>query len=369
MKYDYVIVGSGLFGATFAYEATQKGKKCLVLEKRAHIGGNIYTEEQDGIAMHVYGAHIFHTSDIPTWEFINRFTTFNHYVNSPIANWHGKLYNLPFNMNTFYQLWGTVTPEEVHRMMDAQRVPNDNPSNLEEQALALAGRDIYERLIKDYTEKQWGRPCDELPPSIIKRIPLRMRYDNNYFNDPYQGIPIGGYTKIIEKMLEGSVVMTKVDFNDEREKWKDMGGKVLYTGALDAYFQYALGPLEFRSERFEIKRYEEENHQGVAVMNYTSHDEPYTRSIEHKFFVYDNTSPVTWVSYEYPVDYRETGEPYYPIGDDKNRRLQQGYHALAAKERNLLIGGRLAEYQYYDMDKTIKEARKLANEEFNTSGT
>jgi UDP-galactopyranose mutase len=359
--YDYLVVGSGLYGATFAWEMTQAGKKCLVLEKRKQIGGNVSTEERDGITIHSYGAHIFHTSNKETWDFFQSFSPCNHYVNSPIANWHGKLYNLPFNMNTFYELWGTETPKEAKRMLEAQRIPCENPKNLEEQALTLAGRDIYERLIKDYTEKQWGRDCTELPPSIITRIPFRMRYDNNYFNDPYQGIPIKGYTAIIEKMLAGSEVRLGVDFNDNQKGWKEMADKVVYTGPLDAYGKYVYGKLSFRSEKFELEKYEEENHQGVAVMNYTSHDEPYTRSIEHKHFAFTE-SPVTWVSYEYPVDYEETGEPYYPIGDQENLALQKQYKAKA-DEDGILTGGRLAEYRYYDMDKTIIAARNLARKE------
>ncbi|MFA6844626.1 MAG: UDP-galactopyranose mutase [Sphaerochaetaceae bacterium] len=362
-KYDYVIVGSGLFGSTFAYEAARRGKTCLVLEKRDHIGGNIYTQERDGINIHLYGAHIFHTSNQMVWDYINQFAKFNNYINSPIANYHGQLYNLPFNMNTFYQMWRTITPSQVREKLKDQRVSIAEPKNLEEQALSLVGHDVYERLIKGYTQKQWGRPCTELPASIIKRIPLRFRFDNNYFNDTYQGIPIGGYTRIIEKLLRDVEVRLSVDFNNEQDAYERIANKILYTGALDAYFHQCYGPLDFRSEIFELKRYETDNYQGVAVMNYTDSDIPYTRSIEHKFFEFGEEK-VTWVSYEYSVDYQVTQEPYYPINDEKNDALYERYHALAQKKDTLLLGGRLAEYKYYDMDKTILCALSLVEKEF-----
>ncbi len=363
--FDYLIVGAGLFGSVFAYEASLRGKKCLVIDKRMTIGGNLYTEKRDDINIHLYGAHIFHTSNKSTWDYFNSFAQFNNYINSPVANYKGKLYNLPFNMNTFYELWGNEasTPEKAKKKIESQRLKVDNPSNLEEMALSLAGRDIYETLIKGYTEKQWGREAGELPSEIIKRIPLRFTFNNNYFSDFYQGIPMGGYTQIIEKMLSTSTVILDTDFNDNREKWEGEAERVLYTGTLDSLFDYSLGELEFRSEMFELIRLEEENHQGVAVMNYTDRDTPFTRIIEHKHFE-GVSSPVTWISREYSVDYRETKEPYYPINDKRNGELYALYRDKVKKKKKYIIGGRLAEYKYYDMDKTIESALRLVEKEF-----
>ncbi len=365
--YDYLIVGAGLFGSVFAYEAGKRGKKCLVIDRRGNVGGNVYTEKRDDINIHVYGAHIFHTSKREIWEYINRFAEFNNYINSPVANYKGKLYNLPFNMNTFYEIWGeeASTPEKVRAKIESQRITIDNPGNLEEQALSLIGRDVYEILIKGYTEKQWGRDCTLLPPSILKRVPVRYRFDNNYFNDRYQGIPIGGYTQIIEKMLEKADVVLNTDFNSDREKWETKAAKVLYTGTLDSLFDFELGQLSFRSEKFDIVRLEEENHQGVAVMNYTEREVPYTRVIEHKHFE-DNVSPVTWLSYEYPVDYSETGEAYYPVNDEDNDSLYRRYREKAEEKRNYIYGGRLAEYRYYDMDRTIESCLELVKKELDS---
>jgi UDP-galactopyranose mutase len=358
--YDYLIVGTGLFGSVFAHEMMKKGKSCLMIEKRSHIGGNIYSETRDGINIHLYGAHIFHTSNEKVWKYINEFTTFNNYINSPIANYKGELYNLPFNMNTFYAMWKAKTPDEVKRIIDEQRKEiTGEPKNLEEQAISLVGRDIFEKLIKGYTEKQWGKSCTELPASIIKRIPVRYTFDNNYFNHRYQGIPEGGYLPIIEKLTEGADIMLNCDFNEDREKYSKLAKKVLYTGPLDSLYDFSEGQLDYRSEKFDHKRYEEENHQGVAVINYTEREIPYTRTIEHKHFE-KQESPVTWVSYEYPVDYSETGEPYYPLRDEKNLALHEKYVEKAKSDESLLIGGRLAEYSYYDMDTTIDSALKLA---------
>ncbi len=362
--YDYLIVGSGLFGSVFAYEASKRGKKCLVVDKRDHIGGNVYTENRDGINLHIYGAHIFHTSNDDTWAYINHFASFNNFVNSPVANYKGKLYNLPFNMNTFYELWGdeALTPEKAKKKIESQIEKNENPKNLEEMALSLIGRDIYKTLIKGYTEKQWGKDSKDLPSYIIKRIPVRYTFDNNYFSDRYQGIPIGGYTQIIEKMLSSSTIMTNVDFNKNRDELMNKAKKVLYTGTLDSLFDYSLGHLEYRSEIFKHTKVEQENYQGVAVMNYTEREVPYTRIIEHKHFE-KASSPVTWISKEYPVDYTKTGEPYYPINNDKNSELYQKYLSLAKDDDRIIIGGRLAEYKYYDMDKTIESALQLAKKE------
>lgn len=357
--YDYLIVGTGLFGSVFACEMMKQGKKCLMIERRSHIGGNIYSETRDGINIHLYGAHIFHTSNERVWKYINEFTTFNNYINSPIANYKGEYYNLPFNMNTFYAMWKAKTPKEVKAIIEDQRSEiTSEPTNLEEQAISLVGRDIFEKLIKGYTEKQWGKSCTELPADIIKRIPVRYTFDNNYFNHRYQGIPEGGYLPIIEKLTEGADILLDTDFNDDREKYSSMADKVLYTGPLDSLYDFSEGKLEYRSEKFEHKRFEEENHQGVAVINYTEREIPYTRTIEHKHFE-SQESPVTWVSYEYPVDYAETGEPYYPLRDDKNLDLHSKYVEKAKSNDNLLIGGRLAEYCYYDMDKTIDSALDL----------
>lgn len=356
--YDYLIVGSGLFGSVFAHEAKKKGYKCLVVEKREHIGGNIYTYELEGINIHRYGAHIFHTSNKEAWDYINQFATFNNFVNSPIAFYKDELYNLPFNMNTFSKMWGIRTPQEAEAIIKKQRQEVTKIENLEDQAISLVGRDIYEKLIKGYTEKQWGRSCTELPPEIIKRLPVRYTYNNNYFNDIYQGIPIGGYTQIIEKLLDGIEVRLNTDFCKEKEKLSKIANKILYTGALDAYFDYSLGHLQYRSEKFELERLEEENHQGVAVVNYTEREVPYTRIIEHKHFE-NSSSPVTYISKEYPVDYSETGEPYYPINDKVNTELYNKYRELAKNDDNLLLGGRLALYSYFDMDKTIIAALEL----------
>lgn len=356
--YDYLIVGSGLFGSVFAHEAKKKGYKCLVVEKRDHIGGNIYTYELEGINIHRYGAHIFHTSNKEAWDYINQFASFNNFVNSPIAFYKDELYNLPFNMNTFSKIWGIRTPQEAERIISDQRKEVKKIENLEDQAISLVGRDIYEKLIKGYTEKQWGRSCTELPPEIIKRLPVRYTYNNNYFNDIYQGIPIGGYTQIIEKLLDGIEVRLNTDFCKEKEELSKIANKILYTGALDAYFDYSLGNLQYRSEKFELERLEEENHQGVAVVNYTEREVPYTRIIEHKHFE-NSSSPVTYISKEYPVDYSETGEPYYPINDKVNTELYNKYRELAKQDDKLLLGGRLALYSYFDMDKTIIAALKL----------
>ena len=360
--YDYLIVGAGLFGSVFAYEAGKKGKKCLVVEKRDHIGGNIYTYEADGINIHKYGAHIFHTSDKKIWDYINHFASFNNFVNSPIANYKGEIYNLPFNMNTFSKMWGIITPAQAEAIISEQRKEVKEINNLEDQAISLIGRDIYEKLVKGYTEKQWGRSCTELPPEIIRRLPVRYTYNNNYFNDFYQGIPIGGYTQIIEKLLEGTEVRLNTDFHEHRKELTALADKVLYTGALDAYFDFSLGHLQYRSEKFETERLEMENYQGVAVVNYTEREIPYTRIIEHKHFE-SAVSPVTYISKEYPVDYSETGEPYYPINDKANMELYSKYRELADKDEKLLLGGRLALYSYFDMDKTIMAALKLIEKE------
>ena len=364
MKYDYLIVGSGLFGATFAHEAKKRGKSCLVIEKRSHIGGNIYTESIDGINIHTYGAHIFHTSNSAVWDYIRQFASFNHYINSPVANYKGELYNLPFNMNTFNKMWGVVTPQQAREMIEQQRSEMaGEPANLEEQAISLVGRDIFEKLIRCYTEKQWGRSCRELPPFIIKRLPVRYTYDNNYFSDPYQGIPIGGYTSIIEKLLDGVKVELGVDFNSNRERLSSMAERIVYTGQIDAYFDYCYGNLAYRGLKFDTKRFETDNYQGVAVMNFTDGDTPYTRVIEHKHFEFgtQNVSHVTW---EYSKEWSKGDEPYYPVNDDKNEALKDKYAALAKQHKNVIFGGRLAEYRYYDMDKTIASALDAVKREF-----
>ena len=361
--YDYIIVGSGLFGAVFAHEARVRGKLCLVLEKRDHIGGNVYTEERDGINIHRYGAHIFHTSDKEVWKYVNRIAEFNNYVNCPIANYKGEIYNMPFNMNTFSRMWGVRTPAEAKAIIERQRQEvTGEIDNLEKQAISLVGRDIFTKLVEGYTEKQWGRPCNELPSAIIRRLPVRYTYDNNYFNDRWQGIPIGGYTRIIEKLLEGTEVILNTDFNKDREKFRQMGGKILYTGALDEYFDHALGHLQYRSVRFEDERLDTDNWQGVAVVNYTDRETPYTRVIEHRHFDKCD-SPVTWISREYPVDYSVTGEPYYPINDKANNELYARYREMADKDEDLILGGRLAQYAYFDMDKTIRAALDLVASE------
>lgn len=362
-NYDYLIVGSGLFGSVFAHEAKEAGKTCLVVERRSHLGGNVYCEEKEGIHIHKYGAHIFHTSFREVWEYVNRFVEFNHYVNSPVANYKGELYNLPFNMNTFSKLWGVVTPKEAQERIAGQRLAvKGEPKNLEEQAISLVGTDIYQKLIKGYTEKQWGRDCRELPAFIIKRLPVRYTFDNNYFNDRYQGIPIGGYNRLIEALLEGIEVRLGVDFNEHRGELSALAEKIVYTGAIDAYFDDSLGRLEYRGLRFETERLEEENHQGVAVMNFTEREIPYTRSIEHKHFEF-GTQPVTYVTKEYPADWRPGEEAYYPVNDARNQELYGRYASMASKEKKVIFGGRLAEYKYYDMDDVVLSALQTVRKE------
>lgn len=354
--YDYLIVGSGLFGAVFAHEAHKAGKSVLVIERRDHVGGNVHCKKMDGINVHQYGAHIFHTSYRDVWEYVNQFVEFNQYVNSPVANYKGELYNLPFNMNTFTKLWGVVTPDEAVAKIAEQRTAiQGEPQNLEEQAISLVGTDIYTKLIKGYTEKQWGRSCTELPAFIIKRLPVRYTFDNNYFNDRYQGIPVGGYNKLIDALLEGIEVRTGIDYNECPSKYAAMADKVVYTGPIDAYFDYSLGQLEYRGLHFKTERLDEENHQGVAVMNYTEREVPYTRVIEHKHFEF-GTQPVTYVTREYPADWKPGEEAYYPVNNERNQELYQQYAELASKEKNVIFGGRLAEYRYYDMDDVIKSA-------------
>ena len=358
-KYDYLIVGAGLYGSIFAYEMNKKGKKCLVIDKRNHIGGNIYTEETEGINVHKYGAHIFHTSNKEIWEYINQFCEFNNYINSPIANYKGEIYNLPFNMNTFNKLWGVKTPKEAQIKIEEQKreVGIVEPKNLEEQAISLIGKDIYEKLIKGYTEKQWGRDAKELPSFIIKRLPVRFTYDNNYFNDRYQGIPIGGYTKIIEKMLEGIEVRLNSNFFDKREEYENIADKIVFTGMIDEYYNYCFGKLEYRSLRFETEVLDEENYQGNAVVNYTEGEIPYTRIIEHKHFEYGKQEK-TVITREYPSEWKEGDEPYYPVNSERNNELYLKYKELADKEEKVIFGGRLGEYKYYDMDKVIEKVLK-----------
>lgn len=361
-KYDYVIVGGGLFAGTFAYFAKKAGKSCLVVEKRETLGGNLYCEDVEGIHVHKYGAHIFHTSNRKVWDFVNSLVEFNRYTNSPVANYKGEIYNMPFNMNTFSKMWGIATPKEAEEIINRQKAAvKGEPKNLEEQAISLVGKDIYKKLIKGYTEKQWGRDCKDLPAFIIKRLPVRYTYDNNYFNDLYQGIPIGGYNVLIDALFEGCDVELGVDYNENKEKYNALGGKVLYTGMLDAYFGYQFGKLEYRSLRFETEVLDEQNHQGVAVVNYTDRETPYTRVIEHKHFEF-GTQEKTVITKEYPTDWEEGMEPYYPVNDEKNQELYQKYRTLADEE-HLLIGGRLAEYKYYDMDKVIESAFQLVEKE------
>ena len=361
-KYDFLIVGAGLFGCMFAHLATQRGKKCLVIDKRPHLGGNLYCEHLEGIHVHRYGAHIFHTNSKRVWNFVNSIVEFNRYTNSPVANYKGQLYNLPFNMNTFYQMWGVTTPAEAQAKLDEQRAEAvakmkaegiDEPRNLEEQALVLIGRDIYERLIKGYTEKQWGRKCTELPAFIIKRLPVRLVFDNNYFNNTYQGIPIGGYNKLIDGLLGGVETQVNTDFFDDRDKWKGVADKIVYTGKIDEYFEYALGKLEYRTVRFETEVLNTANYQGNAVVNYTEAEVPYTRIIEHKHFETFgpdvDKNPKTVISREYSTEWVPGMEPYYPVNDSRNSELYARYKALADKEENVIFGGRLAEYKYYDM--------------------
>ena len=370
MKYDYLIVGSGLFGATFAYLAKKAGKKCLVIDKRPHLGGNVYCEKVEGINVHQYGAHIFHTSNKKVWDFVNSIVEFNRYTNCPVANYKGKLYNLPFNMNTFYQMWGVLTPEEAKAKIEEQKkealaaLNGREPQNLEEQALCLVGKDIFEKLIKEYTEKQWGRKCTELPAFIIKRLPVRLVFDNNYFNDKYQGIPIGGYNQLIDGLLEGIECKTGVDFfHSAYKNWKNYADKLVYTGAIDEYFGYSLGKLDWRTVSFKTRIENTPNYQGNAVVNYTSHEVPYTRVIEHKHFemfgqdVYNCTKTV--VSEEYSTEYKEGMEPYYPVNDERNNLLAEQYRQLAEKETDVIFGGRLAQYKYYDMAPVIEQVLSL----------
>ena len=370
IHYDYLIVGSGLFGATFAYRATRAGKKCLVIDKRSHLGGNVFCENVEGINVHKYGAHIFHTSNKQVWDFVNSIVEFNRYTNSPVANFKGKLYNLPFNMNTFYQMWGVTTPAEAQAKIEEQKAEaiaalnGREPANLEEQALTLVGKDIFEKLIKEYTEKQWGRSCKDLPSFIIKRLPIRFVFDNNYFNDKYQGIPIGGYNKLIDGLLEGVETRTGIDFFAQyKDNWREVADKLVYTGALDEYFGYKLGKLDWRTVSFKTRIEDTPNYQGNAVVNYTSHDQPYTRIIEHKHFemfgadVY--SVPKTIVSEEYSTEYKEGMEPYYPVNDERNNKLAEDYRKLATQETDVIFGGRLAQYKYYDMAPVIEQVLNI----------
>ena len=367
--YDYLIVGSGLFGAVCAYELNKAGKKCLVLEKRPHIGGNVYTENTEGINVHKYGAHIFHTSDKEIWNYINNFAEFNNYVNSPVARYKNECYNLPFNMNTFTKLWNDVfTPDEAKKRIEEERADSlvENPENLEQQAINLVGKTIYEKLIKGYTEKQWGRPCTELPPFIIKRLPVRFTFDNNYFNDRYQGIPIGGYTAIIEKMLKGVEVRLNCDFFDDRAAFEKCAEKIIFTGAIDRFYDYRFGALQYRSVRFETEVLDTDNYQGNAVVNYTGSDVPYTRIIEHKHFEF-GTQPKTVVSREYSAEWKMGDEPYYPVNDEKNNALYEEYKKLSENDANVIFGGRLGQYKYYDMHVVIKNALQTVAAELNTA--
>lgn len=364
MKYDYLIVGAGLFGAVFAFEAKKAGRKCLVIDKRDHIAGNIYCENVEGINVHKYGAHIFHTSNKEVWDYVNQFAEFNHYINSPVAAYKDETYNLPFNMNTFSRLWGIRTPQEAKDIIEKQRAEYGvaEPKNLEEQALSLAGKDVYEKLIKGYTEKQWGRPCTELPAFIIKRLPFRFIYDNNYFNDRYQGIPIGGYTQIVEKMLDGIEVRLKTDYFEFIKENPDIADITLFTGMIDEYYGYQLGALEYRTVRFETEVLDCENYQGNAVVNYTEREVPYTRIIEHKHFEFGK-QPKTVISREYSSEWKPGIEPYYPINNEENNSLFAKYRELADKEEKVIFGGRLGNYKYYDMDKVIEAALDLVKEQ------
>ena len=367
--YDYLVVGAGLFGAVFAREAADRGKKVLVIDRRDHIGGNIYSEDRDGIPVHCYGAHIFHTSDGEVWRYVNRFAEFNRFTNAPLARYRGKLYHLPFNMNTFYALWGTATPAEALQKIEAQRgEAKGEPRNLEEQAISLVGRDVYETLVKGYTEKQWGRPCTELPASIIRRLPVRLTWDNNYFNDAFQGIPREGYTRLAERILEGIEVRLGTPYTPDM---RETAEKVLYTGSIDQYFGFRLGQLEYRSLRFETERMETRDYQGNAVINDTNAEVPYTRTIEHKHFAYDRpevmNTPCTWVTREYPQDWTPGAEPYYTVNDEKNNALYARYRELAATDPGVIFGGRLGLYKYLDMDDTVRAALDLAAAELATA--
>lgn len=357
MKYDYLIVGAGLYGAVMAHELTKKGKRCLVIDKRSHIAGNIYCEDIEGIHVHKYGAHILHTSNKKIWEYMNQFAEFNNYINSPVAVYKDELYNLPFNMNTFSKMWGIKTPAEAKAMIEKQvkETGITEPKNLEEQGLSLVGKDVFEKLVKGYTEKQWGRSCSELPAFIIRRLPVRFNYDNNYFNDRYQGIPIGGYTKIVEKMLEGADVQTDTDYFEFRKSNPDIADTTIFTGMIDEYFDYQLGALEYRSVRFETEVLDTDNYQGNAVVNYTEREVPYTRIIEHKHFEF-GTQEKTVISREYSSEWKVGMEPYYPVNDEKNGKLFAAYKELAEKEEHVIFGGRLGNYQYYDMDKVVEAA-------------
>ena len=370
MKYDYLIVGSGLYGAVFAQKAKEAGKKVLVIDKRLNIAGNIYTEEMEGINVHIYGAHIFHTNNKKVWEYITKFAEFNRFTNSPVANYKGELYSLPFNMYTFNKMWGVVTPEEAAAKIEEQKAVAGitEPQNLEEQAISLVGTDIYEKLVKGYTEKQWGRPCNELPAFIIKRLPVRLTFDNNYFNALYQGIPVGGYTKMVANLLDGIEVRLGVDYLENKEELDALADKVVYTGAIDAYFEYKLGALEYRSVRFETEVLDKPNFQGNAAVNYTDADSPYTRIIEHKWFEFGkdadgNDLPKTVISKEYSSEWKLGDEPYYPVNDEKNGQLYSQYKELACKEKNVIFGGRLGEYKYYDMDAVIASALDMAEKQ------
>ncbi len=369
--YDYLIVGSGLYGATFAQEAANSGKSVLVIEKRDHVGGNVYTEDVEGIHVHKYGAHIFHTNNKEVWNYVQQFATFNRFTNSPVANYHGELYSLPFNMYTFNKMWGVVTPEEAAAKIDEQRKEiKGEPQNLEEQAISLVGRDVYEKLVKGYTEKQWGRDCKELPAFIIKRLPVRLTFDNNYFNALYQGIPVGGYTRMIERMLEGIEVKLGVDYLADKDYWDSQAKTVIYTGPIDAYFNYALGNLEYRSVRFETELLDISNFQGNAAINYTDRETPWTRVIEHKWFEFGkdengNDLPKTVISREYSSEWEPGDEPYYPVNDEKNGSLYAQYRKLADKEEKVIFGGRLGEYKYYDMDQVIDAALNCARRKLN----
>ena len=374
-QYDYLIVGAGLFGSTFAYFARKRGKRCLVIDKRPHLGGNIYCEEKEGIHVHKYGAHIFHTSNKEVWDFVNSIVEFNRYTNSPVANYKGKLYNLPFNMNTFSQMWGVTVPEEAKAKIEEQKaeamknmrlVGMKEPRNLEEQALILIGKDIYERLIKGYTEKQWGRKCTELPAFIIKRLPIRFVFDNNYFNDTYQGIPVGGYNKLIDGLLDGTETRTRVDFFADRTYWESMANTIVFTGKIDEYYDYRFGKLEYRTVRFEEEIHDCANYQGNAVVNYTEREIPYTRVIEHKHFEMFGAdvdrSPKTIISKEYSMEWKDGMDPYYPVNDERNTLLADRYRKLAEAEDNVIFGGRLAEYKYYDMGPIVEKVMILTKE-------